>query len=600
MIHFKIVIFVFIILFAKGVDNSFYSQNKKNDSLKVLLKKDIEDTNKVNHLYKIGLEYLNGGDYDTALIYSNTILQLAQKLNYLKGIADAYNLIGICYTDQGNYEEALQKHFLALTLREKIQDKKGIASSYNNIGNIYHELKRYQKALDNHFLSLKFKKEIDDKKGMCTSYNNIGTIYYEQNNYKKALETHFYSLKIAKEINNKRGQAISYGNIGITYNELGNYDEALKNHFMSLKINEDIDNKKGICYSNNAMANTYINKKNYSEALIYSNKALEIAKDIGMKSYMLESYITLSISYSKLANYKKAYEYQVLSSLLKDTLLNETNNKNIAEIQALYNTEKKEKEIIQLKTDQEKKNSRKNLLLLSLISILIVIGLGALFFYRNYKQTQSIRELEKNELKQKVLLSQMSPHFIFNSISNIKGLIRNKDDARAMNYLDEFSLLTRQVLEHSRENYISLEEECSMITNYLNIQQLLLNNSFVYELHVSENINKEATFIPPMLTQPFIENAIKHGAREGIKGNVEIQFILDTQNKLLVSVKDNGKGFSDKQTQTEHKSLALKITKQRLEQYNANSTIVFENVISEKGAILGAKISFEMPYIYEG
>lgn len=593
----KKALFVFF-LFSHNIFS--FAQNNAIDSLKILLQKDKEDTTKVNHLYKIGFEHLNSGDYDTALIYTNTILQLAQKLNYLKGMADAYNLIGICYTDQGNYEEALKKHFLSLTLREKIQDKKGIASSYNNIGNIYHDLKRYDKALENHFLSLKFKKEINDKKGMCTSYNNIGTIYYEQNNYKKALETHFYSLQIAKEINNKRGQAISYGNIGITYNELGNYDEALNNHFMSLKINEEIDNKKGICYSNNAMANTYINKKNYSEALIYSLKALEIAKDIGMKSYILESYSILSISYSELSNYKKAYQYQVLHSQMKDTLLNETNNKNIAQIQALYNTEKKEKEIIQLKTEQEKRDSRKNILLLSLFSLLGLIALGALFFYRNYKQTQSIKELEKNELKQKVLLSQMNPHFIYNSITNIKSLIRNKDDERAINYLDEFSLLTRQVLEHSRENYISLEEEVSMLTNYLNIQQLLLNNSFTYNISVSEQIKQDYTFVPPMLVQPFSENAIKHGAREGIKGNIEIHFTLDTNNKLLVSVKDNGKGFSDKQTQTEHKSLALKITKQRLEQYNANTSIVFQNVISETGEVLGAKILFEMPYIYEG
>ncbi|HSD13669.1 MAG TPA: histidine kinase, partial [Flavobacterium sp.] len=181
------------------------------------------------------------------------------------------------------------------------------------------------------------------------------------------------------------------------------------------------------------------------------------------------------------------------------------------------------------------------------------------------------------------------------------SLIYNNQDQDAVNYLTKFSKLTRQILENSTQNYISLAEEVEMIENYLVIQQLLYSNKFNYELAVDDAIDMETLLLPPMLTQPFIENAIKHGlSNKTEKGKIDISFYLK-ENKLFFNVSDNGKGFETSQKTTGHKSLAMTITKERLIGYtkNQNFAVLTDNIKDNDENIVGAKVSFEIPYIYE-
>lgn len=204
-------------------------------------------------------------------------------------------------------------------------------------------------------------------------------------------------------------------------------------------------------------------------------------------------------------------------------------------------------------------------------------------------------------LEQKLLITQMNPHFIFNSIQNIRSLINNKQNNEAVNYLGKFSKLTRQILENSNQNYISLEEEVEMIENYLSIQQLLYENKFNFSVHVEEGIDTESIFLPPMLAQPFIENAIKHGLSNTLSnGKIVVHFYLK-ENKLFFEVTDNGKGFDTEKTVSNHKSLAMTITKERLVSYTKNKDFIVQtdNLITPDGTIEGAKVVFEIPYIYE-
>jgi sensor histidine kinase YesM len=195
----------------------------------------------------------------------------------------------------------------------------------------------------------------------------------------------------------------------------------------------------------------------------------------------------------------------------------------------------------------------------------------------------------------------MNPHFIFNSIDNIQSLIYNKQDQEAVSYLTKFSKLTRQILENSNENYIPLSEELMMIDNYLVIQQLLYNNTFDFSITVEDEIDAETILLPPMLTQPFIENAIKHGIQNKmVGGSIDILFSLK-DSKLYFEVKDNGSGFKNVPKAENHKSLAMIITKERLNIYTKKSdfTVLTENVLDQHEKVIGAKVIFEIPYIYE-
>ena len=259
------------------------------------------------------------------------------------------------------------------------------------------------------------------------------------------------------------------------------------------------------------------------------------------------------------------------------------------------------KKLSAIKLDAEKKTAAKNNWLIGLSGLLLLLLLGLYFYYRNSKQKQAITILEKDQIKQKLLVTQMNPHFIFNSIDNIQGLIHDKKDNDAVNYLTKFSKLTRQILENSNENYISLDEEIEMTKNYLAIQQLLYNNKFSYNISVEDDVDQESIFLPPMLTQPFIENAIKHGLNNTSEnGKINIHFYLKAE-KLFFEVTDNGKGFDAEKKVTNHKSLAMTITKERLVSYTKNQDFIVhtDNIKDSSEKIIGAKVSFEIPYIYE-
>jgi len=232
--------------------------------------------------------------------------------------------------------------------------------------------------------------------------------------------------------------------------------------------------------------------------------------------------------------------------------------------------------------------------------VLVVLLLGGYFYFRNNKQRQAISALEKNQMRQKLLLSQMNPHFIFNSLQNIRSLIRGKQDDAAIDYLGKFSKLTRQVLENSDEDYISLSDEVAMITNYLTLQQLS-GHAFDFKVTVADAINPESILLPPMLTQPFVENAIRHGvsAREA-GGCIAVRFYLEG-NQLFFEVTDNGNGFQSHRKQAGHKSMSMGITRERLAHYTKNRDIAIkaDNLKDKDQNTIGARVGFEIPYIYE-
>ena len=120
---------------------------------------------------------------------------------------------------------------------------------------------------------------------------------------------------------------------------------------------------------------------------------------------------------------------------------------------------------------------------------------------------------EKAILEQKLLWAQMDPHFLFNTLTNIQGYMIENDIKMASQYLTRFARLMRNILYNTSREWIQLSQEISTIENYLELQKSRYENKFDYKIEVDEDIDPEEISIPPMLTQPFIENAIEHGLR---------------------------------------------------------------------------------------
>lgn len=207
---------------------------------------------------------------------------------------------------------------------------------------------------------------------------------------------------------------------------------------------------------------------------------------------------------------------------------------------------------------------------IALESILVLGGIVFLFFYltRRVRAKESIRR-QMNELKLQSLRSQMNPHFLFNSLNSIQHYINNNEKRSANRYLTKFATLMRAILEQSRKQYVKVDEEVSWLKLYLDLETMRFEDRFNYEFEVSDEVKMANPKLPPMMLQPFIENALLHGFVDlPVKGHIKVSLKIK-DNQLLCTIADNGigleKSMEKKQRQSGHNSAAMKITNTRIE-----------------------------------
>jgi LytS/YehU family sensor histidine kinase len=167
------------------------------------------------------------------------------------------------------------------------------------------------------------------------------------------------------------------------------------------------------------------------------------------------------------------------------------------------------------------------------------------------------------------LQAQMNPHFIFNSLNSIQHLISMREKEEAIGYLSKFSKLIRQILENSRENTVSISSELALLELYIQLEQLRFNHKFDYHVEVGKEIDIDNTEIPPLLIQPYVENAILHGLVNK-EGKGDLWFSMQRNNgSLICTIEDNGIGRAkaleiEQKKISKHKSLGIKVTNDRI------------------------------------
>lgn len=547
----------------------------------------IKNESGISHVNtEIGTACLAQEDWEKAIVHLKKALVYfdvpASELNSKdrREIAVINNNIGVAYTRLKKFSDAHKSYLEAYRQIKQNQDPQSesillvqLASSSNDMGNTA-ESEAYLKQ------ALALCKDDISRQGV---YGNASRIYYKTKKYELAAEYGEMAYALATKSRNIKARTGISSTLYKIYKESGQHDKALKMHETSVALKDSTSLEA----SKNELAQQQLkydfDKKEMQQQILQQDKlaAVELDKQKKLSAMKLEGERRSAVEMSK---------------------------NRLAQQRLKYDFEKKEleqkleqgKKVAMVKLEGERRAAAKNNWLIGLSGVVLVLLFGGYFYYRYSRQKQAIALLEKNQIKQKLLVSQMNPHFIFNSISNIQGLIRNEQDADAINYLTKFSGLTRQILENSNESYISLQDEIEMTKNYIAIQQLLYGNAFSYSITVDDAIDTESYFLPPMLTQPFIENAIKHGIGNAKSGFITIRFYLE-EKRLLFEVTDNGKGFGATEKQAGHKSMAMAITKDRLTGYTGikDFTVHTENIAGDGEDVAGAKVVFEIPYIYE-
>lgn len=380
----------------------FYAQKNPIDSLKNLLKTLRENTDKVNILYQLSEE---SNDDRDVLNYASQSMQLAEKLNYKKGIADASNNVGYAYMNLGDIPKALEYYHRSLKIQEELsvqetdstavrESKIGIANSLNNIAYVYDNQGDITMALEYFHKSLTIREEIKDKAGTAQSLNNIGVVYNKKGDVPNSLECFQKSLSLHEELKDKNGIGGALSNIGTIYHKAGDISKALEYYQKSLAIRETINDKAGIANTLINIGGIFFIQKNYSKAEKYFIRSLQLAKEIGFPASIRNASNQLSNIYSVQSKFKQAFEMQVLFKKMADSISNEETRKSSVKKQMQYDFEKKEQSI---KSVQDKKDavanaeSRKQKLITGFTVFgLLFTAVFAFFIFRERKKSEKL------------------------------------------------------------------------------------------------------------------------------------------------------------------------------------------------------------------
>lgn len=570
-------------------------------------------------LRNIGTGYRIQGDMEVAINYHLQAFDIIQGLNKPIYLAHVYSDLGINYAEMGDYDNSTEYFLKSLSTYETVLAEKedpaiqfNYALCLNNVGINFDLLGLHDKALEYYQECMEISKEIGDDELYADCLNNIGLIYEIKGEYHEALEFLVQALAIYETLGYKRTIAIATANIGMIYRSTKDYEQSLVYYQRTLNVLKQIEDKNSESMANVNIAGTYLDMNEPKMSLPYIERALKIANEINAKATLKLCYAALSKYYAIINNFEAAYETQKRLTVLNDSLYKLEFTENIAEMQTKYETEKKEKEIQILTQNteiQDLKLKKQRTQMWLLIGSVLFLGVIAILIFSSYRLRQqnyhTALEKKNLETEQRMLRSQMNPHFIFNSMNSIQSYISGNDNFTAMTYLSKFAQLMRGILENSRLVLITLQDEINTLNLYVELEQLRFKNKFDFKLDVDPSLYPETTYIPPMLVQPFAENAIKHGLKN-IDGNGLLTIGFSKKDGLIECViEDNGIGRVKANALNEHnnndyKSLGMQVTRERLEVFKkdkkTNSKLEIFDLKDDMGNASGTKVHVLFPF----
>ena len=564
--------------------------------------KSVEDKDlRSDVFHATGLAYHEVKQFDEALIWYHRALDLRMETGNKKGQSITLNNIGLIFHDTGRFQESVPYYYKSIDLKLELHELKSLTATYENLGTSFLKLSEYTRAMEMYYKALKISEDEGDIARTAMTYQNMGILHHYQGNNRYALELFEKAKEIQRVMNDKVALVHLDNNIGLALMELKRHKEALQNFEECLTLSRGIKYNAGIltsannigriltrmnklpdalstfkeclelagaesdysaqCTAASNIGEIYLMCKDYSNAYKYMNQALLLSRKIGAKNIEAEIFKRLSWLYECMKKPARALQYHKRYDKLKNSIINIQNANDISQLQTKYELDKKE------------------------------------------EQVQRARLLQvESELK--ALRAQMNPHFIFNSLNAIQRYIWKNDPEKATSYLASFAKLIRLVLENSRDTYVSLERDLEALDYYIQLESLRFENEFTYEIICDPEIDKEGIRVPPLILQPYVENAIIHGLHPSKKAcALKIEITINAEDTLFITIKDNGVGrlrpVAEKVAlqNGSKKSLGMEVTQQRLEKGTGNvvGKVRIIDLLDEDGRSGGTLVEIELP-----
>lgn len=529
--------------------------------------------------------------------------------NYKQSLQSSRNIdvsikLAKAFAQNKNYQESISafQKLLKENLSEyqKIEIYEGLGNTYEAIGDGVKSVFNYQKALD-------VAKENKITPKIINLNSKLGEAYSQSGALNEAEGYFDNSLKLSKKENKQR--AVSEKNkVADFYSQNREYEKEIQLREETLDELNSMDKAASTeddaltpQRQNYKIANAFVAQEKYKEAIPYLEKSIAEAdkkEDLIVKK---DARRKLSEIYRDIGEFDKATEsYQRYVEVVDELYVKKEQEISQA---ARFSREitQKQNRIASLENDRKLNKSRYKLafenqeliqkndniqkwIIGSLILIVLLLFFAAYTQYRNIKQ----QKFANNMLALKSLRSQMNPHFIFNALNSVNSFIAVNDERTANKYLTDFALLMRSVLENSEEDFIPLEKEIELLELYVNLEHFRFKDKFDYKITVDDKIKLNEFVIPPMLLQPYVENAVWHGLRyKEKKGLLEINFVQINSETIKISIVDDGIGREkSKEFKTENqkkqKSKGMGNTQKRIailnEMYKDKVDVKVENI----------------------
>lgn len=577
----------------------------------------------------LGNAYKDIAQYDSAIHYYKLNIDEYEVTGESTGIGDAYNGIGIVYYMQGKYNRSVNQLLKAQNYFESISDTFGMALVHNNIANNYKDLGKYELSETYYWKAMKGYQKFSYLKGTGDVYNNVALIKYHQGKYDSSLVLQDKSLEFRMISGNLLDISDSYINLGIVYLEQKKYQKAIDFYKKALVIKKQIKDKRGLglCYLNLSQGYSFLKDRKKTES--YAALALPVIKDMGSLSLEKDLYENLYKYYSENKVYSKALEYADKLIIAKDSLAIQ----GLDELNTQLELQEKEKELVFIEKERdvqeliltnqfvtlEKERALRNGLMLGIV-VLLLFGATLFWAYRKNKnmnvelvEKQYLLELRNQDIltsksyahsMEKMLIQQMNPHFIFNALTTVQALINTKTLSNAATFIQTFSLLMRKTLDHSRVEAIPLVEEIDYLKLYIRMHLLKNPDEVNVQFHYDEEDVSDFVSTPPMLIQPFIENAFIHGLKHKTHGEKQLTISITVHEKHIEwTIEDNGVGRAQSGAiEKSHKNVShgTSITNDRINWmkniYQQQFSIRYED-LTDGNSSLGTRVILTTPIV---
>ena len=481
--------------------------------------------------------------------YYDKVAYYSDSLHFVFGKGLAQVNLGVLFNKSANFESSNKAFFKAIAYADSCGDLRLRSTSLNNIGDNFKILKNFAKCREYARAAIEVNKKIKRWIGVGINYELLQQCDMEEKMYDSAKSNLVIGLPYAIQSGDSALLMQYYIGFGKIHALSNRTDSAL--YYLSYAIAEARRNDHPLneyeCYM--AQVHYFPNLTPDSKLLLLK-KAMRIAVENRRLEKISDAARQMSLAYDVKNNRDSSDAYYKIYRRTADSLFSENNRRNVVIKETEWMVNKEEIENVHLKELarlQDRELSIKNGLLLAVgLSLLLLVGI-AFFIYKSIqnkkRNTESLLKQNITETQMQVLRSQMNPHFIFNSLNSIDAFIQSNDKYHATIYLNKFAKLMRNVLDGSKQNTIAFAKDIETLKLYIELEEQRSENKFVTELDIDDELMNSDYKVPPLIIQPFVENAIIHGIRnkETNDGILAID-IRKTQKEIVYSITDNGVG----------------------------------------------------------